>query len=239
MSTYLHNLRRRRGKRLAAQYALPSDDRIAVIGLGRFGGSLANELMRRGWDVLGVDTDPRRIQHFSDQLTHAVVADCTDPQPARQLGIHEFTHVVVGIGTGIEASILVTSNLLEFQVPNIWAKAISRQHAQILERIGAHHVVLPEHEMGERVAHLVTGRLLDFIQFDDDYALAKTVTPQAATGVPLGESRVRSAYGVTVVGIKRPGQDFTYATAETVVERGDVIIITGRTQNVERFAAMS
>jgi len=239
MSTYLHHLRRRRGRRLAAQYALPSDDRIAVIGLGRFGGSLANELMRRDWDVLGVDTDSRRIQRFSDQLTHAVVADCTDPQTVQQLGIHEFTHVVVGIGTGIEASILVTSNLLEFEVPNIWAKAISRQHAQILERIGAHHVVLPEHEMGERVAHLVTGRLLDFIQFDDDFALAKTVAPQASTGLPLGETRVRSEYGVTVVGIKRPGQDFTYATAETVVEKGDVIIITGRTQNVERFAAMS
>ncbi|MFF7794023.1 hypothetical protein [Streptomyces sp. NPDC007991] len=92
-------------------------------------------------------------------------------------------------------------------MPNIWAKAISRQHGQILERLGVHHVVLPEHEMGERVAHLVTGRMLDFIEFDDDYALVKTVAPDIATGVPLAQSQVRSRHGVTVVGIKRPGED--------------------------------
>jgi trk system potassium uptake protein TrkA len=157
----------------------------------------------------------------------------------RQLGVHEFSSAVVGIGTDIEASILVTSNLLDAEVPNIWAKAISRQHGRILERLGAHHVVLPEHEMGERVAHLVTGRMLDFIEFDDDFALVKTVAPDIATGVPLGESRVRSRYGVTVVGIKRPGQDFTYATAETVVEPGDVIIVTGRISAAEAFANLA
>ncbi|NGN67706.1 TrkA family potassium uptake protein [Streptomyces sp. A7024] len=212
---------------------------MAVIGLGRFGGSLALELMRRDWDVLGIDTDPRLIQKYSDHLTHAVVADCTDPQALEQLGVPDFTHVVVGIGTDIQASILVASNLLEVEVPNIWAKAISRQHGQILERLGAHHVILPEHEMGERVAHLVTGRMLDFIEFDDDYALVKTVAPESATGIPLGESRVRSHHGITVVGIKRPGQDFTYATAETVIEKGDVIIVTGRTHDVEAFAELT
>ncbi|MDI3390314.1 TrkA family potassium uptake protein [Streptomyces sp. B-S-A8] len=238
MANYLHSLRRRRRKRLAHQYAAkaPSDQRVAVIGLGRFGSSLANELTQRGWDVLGIDTDDRLVQKYSDGLAHAAVADCTDPEVLRQLGVHEFTSAVVGIGTDIEASILVTSNLLEAEVPNIWAKAISRQHGQILERLGAHHVVLPEYEMGERVAHLVTGRMLDFIEFDDDFALVKTVAPELATGVPLGRSEVRSKYGVTVVGIKRPGEDFTYATAETVIEKGDVIIVTGKTHAVEAFA---
>ncbi|MGK5531094.1 potassium channel family protein [Streptomyces sp. URMC 129] len=237
MSNYLHSIRRRRDKRLAQTYAQrdSGDQRIAVIGLGRFGSSLAVELMRRGWEVLGVDEDERIVQQHADALTHAAVADCTDNEVVRQLGVHEFPSAVVAIGTDIEASILVTSNLLEDGVPNIWAKAISRQHGKILERLGAHHVVLPEHEMGERVAHLVTGRMLDFIEFDDDYALAKTVAPDVATGVPLGVSAVRTKHGVTVVGIKRPGQDFTHATAETVVEPGDVIIITGRTQAVEAF----
>jgi trk system potassium uptake protein TrkA len=234
LGNHLHRLRLRR-KPSGSDRAAPRDQRVAVIGLGRFGSSLANELMRRGWDVLGIDTDPRIVQKYSDALTHAAVADSTDPEALRQLGIHEFTSVVVGIGTDIEASILVTSNLLEAGVPNIWAKAISRQHGQILQRLGAHHVVLPEHDMGERVAHLVTGRMLDFIEFDDDYALVKTIAPAAATGVPLGESQVRTKYGVTVVGIKRPGHDFTHATAETVVEPGDVIIVTGRTQAVEAF----
>ncbi|MFJ7179259.1 potassium channel family protein [Streptomyces massasporeus] len=239
MGNYLHNLRHRRRKRLARQYPEMSDQRVAVIGLGRFGSSLAHELTRRGWDVLGIDTDPALIQRHSDTLTHSAVADCTDPEGLRQLGVHEFTSAVVGIGTDMEASILIASNLLEENVPNIWAKAISRQHGQILERLGVHHVILPEHEMGERVAHLVTGRMLDFIEFDDDYALVKTVTPDSITGVPLGESGVRSKHGVTVVGIKRHGEGFTHATAETVVAKGDIIIVTGKTRAVETFAEMS
>jgi trk system potassium uptake protein TrkA len=237
LADFLHSLRRRR-RRPTDRSPAQTDQRVAVIGLGRFGFSLANELMRRGWDVLGIDTDARLVQKYSDLLTHAAVADSTDPVVLNQLGVHEFTSAVVGIGSDIEASILVSSNLLEAGVPNIWAKAISRQHGKILERLGVHHVVLPEHEMGERVAHLVTGRMLDFIEFDDDYALVKTVAPQVATGKPLGRSQVRSEYGVTVVGIKRPGEDFTYATAETVVEKGDILVVTGKTRAVEAFTEL-
>ncbi|MEU7510731.1 TrkA family potassium uptake protein [Streptomyces sp. NPDC042898] len=238
MANYLHSLRKRRRQRLTEQHRPTGDQRVAVIGLGRFGSSLANELMRRGWDVLGIDTDARLVQKYSDSLTHAATADCTDPDVLNQLGVHDFSSAVVGIGSDIEASILISSNLLEAGVPNIWAKAISRQHGKILERLGVHHVVLPEHEMGERVAHLVTGRMLDFIEFDDDYALVKTVAPKAATGRPLGQSRVRSEYGITVVGIKRPGEDFTYATADTVVEKGDIIVVTGKTSAVETFTEL-
>ncbi|MER6996192.1 TrkA family potassium uptake protein [Streptomyces sp. NPDC000410] len=216
----------------------PADYRVAVIGLGRFGSSLAAELMRRGWDVLGVDSDATLVQRMRDELTHVAAADCTDPEVLAQLGVAEFPRAVVGIGDDLEASILVTSNLADVGVAHIWAKADSRLHGRILERVGAHHVVLPEHDMGERVAHLVTGRMLDFIEFDDDYALAKTVVPASATGRPLGELRVRARYGITVVGIKRAGEDFTYATAETVVELGDIIIVTGRTQAVETFAEL-
>ncbi|MEV0174719.1 TrkA family potassium uptake protein [Streptomyces sp. NPDC050803] len=239
MVDYLHALRLRRHKRPADKSSRSAgDQRVVVIGLGRFGYSLANELMRRGWDVLGIDTAARTVQKYSDSLTHSAVADCTDPEVLRQLGVHEYPSAVVAIGNDMEASILVASNLLDAKVPNIWAKAVSRQHGQILERLGVTHVVLPEHDMGERVAHLVTGRMLDFIQFDDDYALVKTVAPDIATGLPLGESQVRSKYGITVVGIKRPGEDFTYATAETVVRRGDVIVVTGKTHAVEAFSEL-
>ncbi|KAA6211249.1 potassium channel family protein [Streptomyces filamentosus] len=237
MASFLHRLRKGRTRHPDDDRAQP-DQRVAVIGLGRFGSSLANELMRRGWDVLGIDSDARLVQKYSDQLTHAAVADATDPDVLGQLGVHEFTSAVVGIGSDIEASILISSNLLEAGVPNIWAKAISRQHGQILERLGVPHVVLPEHEMGERVAHLVTGRMLDFIEFDDDYALVKTVAPSVATGKPLGQSQVRARHGVTVVGIKRPGEDFTHATAETVVAKGDIIVVTGKTRAVEAFTEL-
>ncbi|WP_267133143.1 potassium channel family protein [Streptomyces alkaliterrae] len=240
MGNLLHGLRARGKKKRRAGVGRPAhgEQRIAVIGLGRFGSSLAAELMARKWDVVGLDENERRVQRHRDLLTHTAVADATDDEVLRQLGVHDFSSAVVAIGSDVEASILVTSNLLEAGVPNVWAKAISRQHGMILERLGAHHVVLPEHEMGERVAHLVTGRMLDFIEFDDDYALVKTIAPRVATGVPLGETGVRATYGVTVVGIKRSGQDFTYATAETVVQPGDVIIVTGRTQAVESFAEL-
>ena len=210
--------------------------RIAVIGLGRFGSSLARELARGGYEVLGVDSDPRRVQSLADDLTHAAVADSTDEVALRQLDVPDFDRAVVAIGSNLEASILTTSLLVDLAIPVIWAKALNHQQGRILERVGAHHVVLPEHDMGERVAHLVTGRLLDFIQFEDDYAIAKTIAPRESNGLPLGQSRLRSKYDVTVVGIKRPGEGFTYATAETVVEAGDVLILAGRTAAVERVA---
>jgi trk system potassium uptake protein len=212
------------------------DARIVVIGLGRFGSSLATELVRGGYEVLGIDADERLVQDLAEDITQAAVADSTDLDALRQLGVPDAEMVVVAIGANLEASILTTSLLVDLAIPNIWAKATSRQQARILERIGAHHVVQPEHDMGARVAHLVTGRMLDYIQFEDDYALAKTRAPAEAVGRSLGESALRSKYQVTVVGIKRSGEGFTYATADTVVRHGDVLIVAGRTPEVERVA---
>ena len=209
---------------------------MVVIGLGRFGSSLALALTRRGTDVLAIDSDARIVQRYADDLTHAAVADSTDAEALRQLGVDQFEHAVVGMGTQIEASILTTAVLLDFKIPDIWAKAISREHGRILERLGAHHVVLPEYDMGERVAHMVTGRMLDYIAFDEDYAIAKTAPPDDAIGVPLGESRLRSRYDVTVVGVKRPGEEFTFASPETMLRQGDVILVAGHVADVERIA---
>lgn len=217
----------------------PQDDRVVVIGLGRFGSSLAHELVRHGTQVLAIDSDPHLVQVHSETITHAAIADSTDPVALRQLGVADFPCAVVGIGTAIEASILTTSALSDLGVPQIWAKATTPQQQRILERVGAHHVVLPEHDMGERVAHLVTGRLLDYIEFEDDYAIVKTRTPAEAVGMTLGDSRLRSKYNVTVVGIKRPGEGFTYATADTLVQRGDVLIVAGKTPDLERLANLS
>jgi len=214
-------------------------NRVVVIGLGRFGSSLALKLISHGTEVMVIDQDPKLIQRHADDFTHAVVADSTDAEVMRQLGVDEFQRAVVGIGTNLEASILTTAVLVDFGVTTIWAKAISREHGRILERIGAHHVILPEHEMGERVAHLVNGRMLDFIEFEDDYAIIKTRAPKEAVGHTLGETRLRKKYGVTVVGVKRPGEGFTYATAETTVHSGDVLIVAGRTAEVERLAELS
>ncbi len=213
--------------------------RVAVIGLGRFGSSLALELVERGTEVLALDTRPHLVQQFADQVTHAAVADSTDPEVLRQLDVPDFGRAVVAIGDDLEASILTASVLADFDITHIWAKAVSRQHGRILERVGATRVVLPEHDMGERVAHLVTGRMLDYIEFEDDYALVKTHAPAMARNQPLGQSKVRSKYGVTVVGIKRPGEGFTYATQDTILDHGDILIAAGRAHDVERFADLT
>jgi trk system potassium uptake protein TrkA len=212
------------------------NDPVVVIGLGRFGTSLALELAERGTEVLAIDNRPKIVQSLSGRLTHIVTADATDIDALRELGVADFYRAVVGIGGDLEASILSTSLLVELDIDDIWAKAISRQHARILERVGAHHIVLPEHDMGERVAHLVSGRMLDYLEVDDNFALAKTLPPKELVGVPLGESRLRSKHGITVVSVKRVGEEFTYASTETILEYGDVILIAGPITKVERFA---
>jgi trk system potassium uptake protein len=215
-------------------------DSVAVIGLGRFGSALALELTSLGTEVLGIDTDAKVVQGLSGQLPHVVAADSTDIEALRQLGITDFNRAVVAIGTDIQASILTTSLLTELDVADIWAKAISRQHGRILHRVGAHHVVLPEHDMGERVAHLLTGRMLDYIEVDQDFAMVKTKPPRDIVSVPLRETRVRARYGVTIVAVKSQAQGaratFTYATPETVLMYGDIILVVGRIKDVERFA---
>ena len=212
---------------------------VVVIGLGRFGSALALELAHRGTEVLAIDNDPKLVQSLSGQLTHIVTADSTDIEALRQLGVPEFYRAVVAIGTDMEASILTTSLLVDLEIDNIWAKAVSREHGRILQRIGAHHVVFPEHDMGLRVAHLVSGKLQDYLEVDEDFAIVKTQPPREAVGVPLGDTGLRSKYGVTVVSVKTQGEPFTYATTDTVLMYGDTIIVAGKVDDVERFVESS
>lgn len=209
---------------------------MAVLGLGRFGRSLALELMSQGGEVLGVDASDSVIQKVSSRLTHTVVADTTDEETLRQISVHECDRAVVGMGSDLEASLLTASALVNLGIPSIWAKATSNSHARILTQIGVHHVVRPEHDMGKRVAHLVRGRMIDYIEFDDGFAMVKTAAPEFALGKPLGGSGIRDSHGVTVVAVKHQGGGFTYATAETVLQPGDTIIVSGAVRDAERFA---
>jgi trk system potassium uptake protein TrkA len=222
----------------AASSRLAAADSVVVIGLGRFGTALALELMAAGTEVLGIDDDEDIVQSLNGQLTQVVRADSTKEEALRQLGVHEFDRAVVAIGTDIEASILTGSLLVNFKVPNVWAKAISEPHGRILDQIGIHHVVYPEHDMGRRVAHLVRGAMLDYIQFEDDFAMVKTVTPVELVGKRLGDTGMRARHDVTIVAVHRTGAGFTYATADTVLEEGDTIIVAGRTAAAERFAQL-
>lgn len=223
---------------MARKPAAPSPGSVLVIGLGRFGGAVADSLVRLGHEVLAIDEDATIVQSWAHRLTHVVEADSTNSDALSRLGVAEFDKAVVAIGTDIEASLMTVLALSELGVPDIWAKALSAKHGRLLERTGAHHVIYPEVAMGERVAHLVTGQMIDFIEFDDGFAIVKTRAPKESFNRTLAESALRSKYGVTVVGVKRPKTDFTYARPETVIQPGDLLIVSGATDLVERFAAL-
>lgn len=134
---------------------------ILVIGLGRFGGAVAEALVGRGYEVLAVDSDPERVQTFSTKLMDVFEADSTNEAALERLGAREFDKAVVAIGTDIKASILTTSSLSDLGVEDIWARAVSEAHAGILTRVGAGHVVFPEKDMGKQLARLVSGKMID------------------------------------------------------------------------------
>jgi trk system potassium uptake protein TrkA len=225
---------------LSANQKLPQfHDSVAVIGLRRFGSAVAESLMHLGHEVLGIDEDTTRVQLWSDRLTRVAQADSTSVEALRQLGVQELAHAIVGIGGNIEANVLTVLALQEIGVKDIWARAISDKHETILKRLGIQNVINLEATMGERVAHLVTGKMIDFIEFDDGFAIVKTRAPQEAIGKTLAQSALRSKHGVTIVGVKSPKTDFTYARPETSVNTDDLLIVAGETRAVERFAALT
>ncbi|MDK2657356.1 potassium channel family protein [Cupriavidus consociatus] len=221
------------------QFAFSAGDSVAVIGLGRFGGSVAQSLMRLGHDVMGIDRDPDLVQRWSNVLTCAIQADSTDVNVMRQLGVADFSHAIVGIGTDMSSSLMTLMALTELQIQDIWVKAFTAEHGQIAQRIGAHHVVYPEADMGARVAHLITGKMIDFIEFDDGFAIARIHAPASTHNKTLLMSHVREQFGVTVVGIKRGSAEFEHATAATMVLPGDLLVVSGLTSKIERFAGSS
>ncbi|CAH0223739.1 Ktr system potassium uptake protein A [Arthrobacter sp. Bi83] len=214
-------------------------DSVVVIGLGRFGGSLALELEAQGTEVLGIDSNEETVQSYNGRLTHVVRADSTREEVLRQLSVHEFDRAVVGIGSDIEASILTTSRLLTFKKPQIWAKAISEPHAEILNQLGVDHVIRPEHDMGKRVAHLVRGSLLDYVEFEDDFVMIRTSPPTEARDRPLGVLGLRDKYGITIVAVKRPGGIWGHTTAQTVLYEEDQVIVQGSKTQAERFSNLT
>ncbi len=214
------------------------NDQTLVIGLGRFGRAIAETLGQLGHEVLGVDAAARTVQACSTTMTHVVQADATDADALRQLGAGDFPSAVVAIGSDIQASILVTYALVDLEIPRIWAKAITAEHGAILQRVGAHRVIFPERDMGVRMAHSMVGRTIDYIEIDENFVLIETTAPREAIGQTLEAAGLRKKYDVTVVCVKNPGGTFTYATPETVLQRGDLLVVAGSPERAETFAAL-
>ena len=213
------------------------EDDVLVIGLGRFGGAVAVELQRLGHTVVAVERDAARAETFLGKVAKIVQVDASQPAAMGNLKARNFKLAVVGIGSSVEASVLCAMNLVDAGIPTIWAKALTPEHQRILERIGVQHVIAPEADSGRRVAHLLNGKLMDYIEFDDGFAIVKMRPPQESIGFTLAQSAIRSKYCLTDVGVNSPGQDFTYDVPETKVSGHDTLIVSGPTSLIERLAS--
>ncbi|MBY0014096.1 potassium channel family protein [Paenibacillus typhae] len=208
----------------------------AIIGMGRFGSSVAKALSGMGYDVLAIDTDEQRTQEISGIVTHAVSADSTDEEALRALGIRNFDVVVVAIGEDIQASILTTLILKDLGVPAILVKARNELHGKVLSKIGADKIIYPERDMGLRVAHhLASPNILDYIELSPDYSILDMKVPRQMLGKNLLELDIRAKYGCNVMAIRR-GDDMNITPrAEDRLADGDVLVIVGHKDNLTRL----
>lgn len=208
----------------------------AVIGLGRFGSSIAKELIKLGYEVLGIDKDEEHVDEMSNILTHVVVADATDEEVLRSLGIRNFDCVVVAIGDDIQASILTAILLKDIGVKQVVAKALSELHGKVLNKIGVDRVIFPERDMGVRVAHqLVSPNLLDFIELSKDYTIVELSVPKRLCGLSLKDLDPRARYGCSVVAINKKEGVIIAPSATDKVEEHDIMVLIGTNQQIETF----
>lgn len=209
---------------------------FVVIGLGRFGTSVAKTLYSLGNDVLAIDVDEETVQNISDSVTHSVQADATDENTLRSLGIRNFDVAVVTIGSDLQSSVMVTLLLKELGVDHIIAKANSEIHAKVLYKIGADRVVLPERDMGVRVAHnLVSSNILDYIELSPDYSIAEIANPKAWQGKTLQELNLRANFGINIVAVKKDNDINVSPMADDKLEAGDVIVAIGCSDELNKL----
>lgn len=213
---------------------------FVVIGLGRFGTSVAKTLYTLGNDVLAIDSSEDIVQSIADSVTHSVQIDATDENSLRSLGIRNFDVAVITIGSDIQASTMATLLVKEMGVKYIIAKANTETHAKVLYKIGADRVVFPERDMGVRVAHnLVSTNILDYIELSPNYSIAEIVTPKPWHGKTLNELNIRANYGINVVALKRGEEINVSPVAEDTIESGDIIVAIGSEEDLTKVEIMN
>lgn len=213
---------------------------FAVIGLGRFGTSVALELTARGFIVLGIDQDREIVQRLADDLTRAIALDSTNEDALRDVDIASFDTVVVAIGTDFESNLLTTVTLKSLGVRNVICKATTEQHKTILLKVGADRVVLPEHEAGRRLARtLAEPNVLDHLDIGREYSLVELLVPSSFVGATLFDMQIRRLYSITVLAIKRGATLTVSPSADYVFEKGDVLVVIGAPDHIARFCEIT
>lgn len=209
---------------------------FAVIGLGRFGSSVAKQIAELGHEVLGVDKNLQVVDDMNQCLTHTVVADTTDEEALRSIGIRNMDCVVVAIGDDIQASILTSIILKDLGIKKVVAKALSPLHGKVLKRIGVDRVIYPERDMGVRVANqLVSPNLLDYIELSRNYTIAEISATKKIAGHTLMHLDTRARYGCTIVAINKKDDVVIAPTAEDILEQGDIMVVIGTNEQIDRF----
>ncbi|EDS76174.1 potassium transporter Trk [Clostridium novyi A str. 4552] len=209
---------------------------FVVIGLGRFGSSIAKTLYSLGNDVLAIDLNEETVQNIADSVTHAVQADATDENSLRTLGISNFDVGVVTIGSNVQGSIMTALLAKELGVRCIIAKAHNELHAKVLKKIGVDRVIFPERDMGVRVAHnLVSSNILDYIELSQDYSIAEISSPKEWHGKTLKELDMRSQYGINVMALKRNNEVNISPSADDIIRTGDIIVAIGGIEELNKL----
>jgi len=208
----------------------------AVIGLGRFGGSICKELSEEGMDVLAIDKNEDKVNEYKNIASHAVIADSTDESTLKELGLKNIDHVIVAIGDNIQASILTTVILTDLGIKMITVKANNDYHEKILNKIGAQQVVHPERDMGKRIAHnIISNNILDYLELSDEHSIVEVKAGKKMLGKSLVDLDIRANYGCNVVAIKR-GDDINVSPSdEDTLKANDVLIVIGADKDISRF----
>jgi trk system potassium uptake protein TrkA len=212
----------------------------AVIGLGRFGTSIATKLSEAGQEVLGIDINEERVEDANSVVTHAMIADTTEIEALKSIGIRNFDTVIVAIGNDIQASILSVLLLKELGVKKVIAKALNKLHGQVLYKVGADWVVHPERDMGERVAHqLLSPNVLNFIELSDKYSVEEIKIPDCMSNKSLRELDLRAKYNLSVIAIRHNNTIKISPSPDERIERDDVLVVIGENADLARFANMT
>lgn len=209
---------------------------FVIIGVGRFGSSVAKSLHKSGYEVLAIDSSEEKIAAVAPLVTHAVQADSTDEEALRALGVRNFDVGVVAIGQDIQASILTTLILKELGIPLLIVKAQNELHGKVLTRIGADKIIYPERDMGNRVAHhLISPSILDYIELSDDYSIVELQAAPGMIGKSLKQMAIRAKYGCSVMAIKSGTSMNIAPQADSIVARGDVLVMVGSNESLQLF----
>lgn len=210
---------------------------IGIIGLGRFGGTLAKQVAALGHEVVGIDIEETLVQKLASYLTHSIVADFSDEDTIRQLNLQELDVVVIAIGDNLKAKLLSAMVLKELHTPYIVAKASTTMESKLLERVGADLIIFPEMDMAERVAQMLTREnIVDYFQLSQDIGLVEMGIPQFMVGHTLVELDIRKHYNVNIVAVKRDKNVIAPPNPNNPLQDDDMLIVIGRNEDITKLS---